>query len=89
VNVGVVSDRRSSAGTPLNLHNIGGGAQEEDLLFGYTIIGHYRGQAQESFCAGGADKDVGAPSLLPNLVKMGLRAQIERAVGRNGRRGHA
>jgi uncharacterized protein len=40
--VGIVSDRRSGRGTPLIIHNIGGGAQEEDVLFGYKITGHYR-----------------------------------------------
>jgi hypothetical protein len=40
--VGIVSDRRSTAGDPLVIHNIGRGAQEEDILFTYTIIGHYR-----------------------------------------------
>ncbi|HEX3068748.1 MAG TPA: DUF1287 domain-containing protein [Thermoanaerobaculia bacterium] len=24
------------------IHNIGNGAQKEDVLFAYTIIGHYR-----------------------------------------------
>jgi hypothetical protein len=36
-----VSDRQST-GTPLVVHNIGAGAREEDILFRYTIIGHYR-----------------------------------------------
>jgi uncharacterized protein len=40
--VGIVSDRKSAAGVPLVLHNIGRGTQEEDILFGYTITGHYR-----------------------------------------------
>ena len=40
--IGIVSDRTTTSGTPLILHNIGGGAQEEDILFGYKIIGHYR-----------------------------------------------
>ncbi len=40
--IGIVSDRRSAAGTPLVVHNIGGGVQEEDILFAYKIIGHYR-----------------------------------------------
>ena len=40
--VGIVSDRRSAAGDPLVIHNIGRGAREEDLLFTYSIIGHYR-----------------------------------------------
>jgi hypothetical protein len=41
--VGIVSDRRSSDGArPLIIHNIGWGAQEEDVLFDYRITGHFR-----------------------------------------------
>lgn len=40
--IGVVSDQRTPSGTPLILHNIGMGAQEEDVLFAYTVTGHYR-----------------------------------------------
>ncbi|HJW09888.1 MAG TPA: DUF1287 domain-containing protein [Holophagaceae bacterium] len=40
--IGLVSDRRSDAGTPLVIHNIGWGAMEEDRLFGFAITGHYR-----------------------------------------------
>lgn len=40
--IGIVSDRKSFAGTPLILHNIGQGAAEDDILFQFTIIGHYR-----------------------------------------------
>jgi uncharacterized protein len=40
--IGIVSDRRSAKATPLVIHNIGRGTQEEDILLGYTIIGHYR-----------------------------------------------
>ena len=29
-------------GTPLVLHNIGAGTQEDDILFQHPIIGHYR-----------------------------------------------
>src|SRR5215216_1802464 len=35
--VGILSDRRSASGTPLIIHNIGRGTQEEDVLFGYKI----------------------------------------------------
>ncbi len=42
LHIGIVSDRRSADGTPLILHNIGAGTQEEDLLFRHSIIGHYR-----------------------------------------------
>jgi uncharacterized protein len=40
--IGIVSDRRSSKGTPLILHNIGQGTREEDVLLEFHIIGHYR-----------------------------------------------
>jgi uncharacterized protein len=40
--IGIVSDRRTADGTPLILHNIGAGAQEEDILFSYPMTGHYR-----------------------------------------------
>src|SRR5262245_23088099 len=39
--IGLVSDKVEN-GVPLILHNIGQGAQEEDVLFTFTIIGHYR-----------------------------------------------
>lgn len=45
--IGIVSDRRTAEGVPLILHNIGRGAQEEDILFAYPMTGHYRiGKAQ-------------------------------------------
>lgn len=40
--IGIVSDRRNSAGIPLIIHNIGGGVREEDALLKYRIVGHYR-----------------------------------------------
>ena len=39
--IGLVSDRQKD-GRPLMLHNIGEGTQREDVLFAFTIIGHYR-----------------------------------------------
>jgi uncharacterized protein len=39
--IGLVSDR-SADGRPLLVHNIGAGAQVEDVLFVFTITGHYR-----------------------------------------------
>jgi uncharacterized protein len=39
--IGLVSDR-SIDGRPLLVHNIGAGAQVEDVLFVFTITGHYR-----------------------------------------------
>lgn len=40
--VGIVSDRRGAKGTPLIIHNIGRGTQEENILFEYRIIAHFR-----------------------------------------------
>jgi hypothetical protein len=40
--IGIVSDRRSPAGAPLVVHNIGRGPQVEDVLFAWPITGHYR-----------------------------------------------
>lgn len=40
--IGIVSDKKTEEGTPLIIHNIGCGTQEEDCLFLYTITGHYR-----------------------------------------------
>lgn len=40
--IGIVSDRITDTGTPLILHNIGAGAQEEDILFAFQMTGHYR-----------------------------------------------
>ncbi len=42
LHIGVVSDRKAVTGVPLVIHNIGAGAREEDILFRYSIIGHYR-----------------------------------------------
>jgi uncharacterized protein YijF (DUF1287 family) len=40
--VGVVSTGRNGGGRPLVVHNIGRGAQEEDVLFAWKQTGHYR-----------------------------------------------
>lgn len=40
--MGIVSDRLGPDGIPFILHNIGAGAQEEDILFAYPMTGHYR-----------------------------------------------
>jgi len=40
--IGLVSDQRGPSGAPCVVHNIGGGTQEEDVLFAYTVTGHYR-----------------------------------------------
>jgi hypothetical protein len=38
----IVSDKHAASNTPLIIHNIGNGAQEEDRLFEFKITGHYR-----------------------------------------------
>ena len=40
--IGIVSDNTANDGTPLIIHNIGRGTQEENILFAYPIHGHYR-----------------------------------------------
>jgi uncharacterized protein YijF (DUF1287 family) len=40
--IGIVSDKISSAGVPLVIHNIASGVRMADVLFAYTITGHYR-----------------------------------------------
>ncbi len=49
--IGIVSDRQAATGTPLVLHNIGRGTQEEDILFAYRITGHYRPPARQANAA--------------------------------------
>lgn len=44
--IGVVVARKNAHGTPMVVHNIGAGPQLEDVLFAYTITGHYRYQQQ-------------------------------------------
>lgn len=38
----LVSDKKTLGGRPLVIHNIGGGAREEDVLAAYPLTGHYR-----------------------------------------------
>ncbi|BCU77007.1 DUF1287 domain-containing protein [Luteolibacter sp. LG18] len=38
----IVSDKKTADGRPLVIHNIGRGAQEEDVLFVFPLTGHYR-----------------------------------------------
>lgn len=38
----IVSDKKSSDGIPLIIHNIGAGTQEENRLFDFKLTGHYR-----------------------------------------------
>jgi uncharacterized protein len=40
--IGIVSDRTTSDGRPLVIHNVGNGAEENDVLFRWQIVGHYR-----------------------------------------------
>lgn len=40
--IGIVIDRKSPAGVPLVVHNIGNGPQIENVLFAFPITGHYR-----------------------------------------------
>ncbi len=40
--IGIISDRKTSAGRPLVIHNIGRGTQEEDILFAFKLTGHFR-----------------------------------------------
>ena len=40
--IGIVSERLSLQGTPLIIHNIGGGPEESDMLFDHRITGHFR-----------------------------------------------
>lgn len=40
--IGIVSDKKTIDGTPLIIHNIGRGTQEENILFAFPIKGHYR-----------------------------------------------
>ncbi len=40
--IGIVSDRTSAVGVPLVIHNIGGGAVEEDVLLAWAVTGHFR-----------------------------------------------
>jgi len=42
LHIGMVSDRKTPDRIPLVIHNIGRGAQEENILFQFEIIGHYR-----------------------------------------------
>jgi uncharacterized protein YijF (DUF1287 family) len=40
--IGLISDRRTAKGVPLVIHNIGHGTREEDVLFNFKVLGHYR-----------------------------------------------
>ena len=38
----IVSDHKTPEGRPLVIHNIGGGAREEDAIAAFPLTGHYR-----------------------------------------------
>jgi uncharacterized protein YijF (DUF1287 family) len=38
----IVSDKKTAEGVPWVIHNIGGGAREENVLFTFPLTGHYR-----------------------------------------------
>lgn len=38
----IVSDKKADDGTPLIIHNIGRGTREENRLFEFKLMGHYR-----------------------------------------------
>lgn len=38
----IVSDKKTTEGVPLVIHNMGGGAREENRLFDFPVTGHYR-----------------------------------------------
>ena len=40
--IGIVSARKARDGTPLIIHNVGAGPQEENVLFAYKMTGHFR-----------------------------------------------
>ena len=40
--IGIIAKEKSREGTPLVIHNVGWGTKKEDVLFDYTITGHYR-----------------------------------------------
>jgi uncharacterized protein YijF (DUF1287 family) len=42
LHIGIVGDATSENGSRYVIHNIGVGAREENILFRYRIIGHYR-----------------------------------------------
>lgn len=43
----IVSNRTTSKGRPLVIHNIGSGTKEEDQLFNFKLTGHYRMKVEE------------------------------------------
>lgn len=46
--IGIVTGQKSSAGTPMIVHNMGRGPEVEDMLFKYRVTGHYRYDGESS-----------------------------------------
>lgn len=44
----IVSDKKTTSGESLVIHNIGSGAKEESRLFSFPITGHYRIKTEEN-----------------------------------------
>lgn len=42
VHIGIVSNKKTTTGIPLIIHNIGAGTKEENILYNFKITGHYR-----------------------------------------------
>jgi uncharacterized protein len=40
--LGIVSDRKTDDGIPLVIHNVGSGTKEENVLFAWKLVGHFR-----------------------------------------------
>ena len=40
--IGIVSDVKGRSGAPMVIHNIGYGTKEDDILFLFKVVGHYR-----------------------------------------------
>ena len=40
--IGIVTNKKSSDGNPMIVHNVGGGQVLEDCLFSWEIVGHYK-----------------------------------------------
>ena len=62
--IGLVSDRQTFEATPLVIHNIGSGVKEEDILFRFKVIGHFRpvlGAHSKNVASGSVRASPGGP----------------------------
>ena len=75
VHIGIVSDKDLGK-TPLIIHNIGSGVREENILFQYRAIGHYRLKSDGQLASA---SNVRHPT---SLVTNGVSAPAARAVKR-------